>query len=730
MKPKPNWLTNMKYLYAMKYGIKFLFIFLSFYFFPLSCIYCASQSDAYYHYTLGNMAEMKGEISKAIEEYKKSVSYDTKSVFLRKKLIYLYLLAGNVKEASKEIEELSKLNPEDKEIVELLAEISIYQKKPEDAISSYEKIISTEPSNKKALYNLGILHSQTGKPEKAISYFEKYLELEPESAEIYVSIGILYQRINQLKKAEDYLKKVYEMDPNSVSALIALANLYENKREYNNAIELYEKLLEIFPDDSDLYMKIAGLYLMQKNIPKAKEYLLETEKMFPKNPWINYYLGLIMVEEKKYNDAINYFNKSAKLDKKIAEPHMQKGYVYTMQNNVKKAIESFEKAVSLKTEIADVYFFLALNYEVLNKYKKSEKYLKEAIKLEPDNPKYHFELGIVYDNLKKAEQSEESFFKVIKIDSTTAQAYNYLGYTWADKNIKLDEAEKFVKIALSIDPENPAYIDSLGWIYYRKQKYNEAIELLKKASEKINDSIIFEHLGDCYLSLGNNQMAVDSWETAYLIEKNKKIKNKIEKYKKNIVWSTDIVKLRAIRSFKGILDISGFLNSNTAYNGETFAINGPFFFKKPKQLRIELLGLFSAPQGLILLRQGTIVYITPDNIKYDLSKEFYWVKDIFNIYESEYFDDLIFITENKNSYIFSNNRIEIKIGKKTHLISEIKFFNGSIVAFSDYIQLNKLLFPQKMDFSNPAIKMKTTLILKKLNLNMNIKTDLFNIPEY
>ncbi|OGS44856.1 MAG: hypothetical protein A2539_03775 [Elusimicrobia bacterium RIFOXYD2_FULL_34_15] len=709
--------------------IKVLLILLPFYLLLLTCLFCASQPDAYYYYTLGNIAEMKGELTKAIEEYKKSASYDTKSIYIKKKLVSLYLLTGDINSASKEITEMSKIQPGDKEITELMAEVSIYQKKPEEAISAYETLLSTEPNNKQALYNLGILYAQIGKPEKAISYFEKYAQLYPDEIEVNVSIGILYQKLNQLSKAESYLKKANEADPNSTAPMIALANLYENGKEYKKAIELYDKLLKVFPDDSELVIKIAGLCLLEKDYPKAKENLLKSAQTFPKNPWINYYLGLIAIEEKNYNLAIGYFDKSINIDKKMTEPYIQRGYVYMIQGNEKQAIKSFEKSVDLGTNIPDIYFFLGLNYESQAKYKKSEKYLKKAIELEPNNPKYHFELGVVYDNLKKSTESEEEFFKVIKIDSTTAQAYNYLGYSWADKNVKLNDAEDYVKKALSIDPENPAYIDSLGWIYYRRQKYNEALEVLKKASDKADDSTILDHLGDCYLALGNTQMAVDTWQTAYLLGKTKSIEKKIKKYKKNIVWSRDMVKLKAIRSFKDIMDVSGFLSSNTSYENKTFGVNGPFFFKKPKQLRIEILGLFSAPQGLILMRQGTIAYITPDKSKYDLTDDFFWVKDIFNIFESEYFNDLKLTGENKDAYIFKNNFVEIKVEKQLCLISEIKFLNGSIVHFSNYKALGKIYFPQELIFNNPAIKMRTILMFKKLNLNKDIKVDLFNVPE-
>ncbi|MBI5573694.1 MAG: tetratricopeptide repeat protein [Elusimicrobia bacterium] len=709
---------------------KFVLLFLLTYSLTHSLTFIsASQSDAYYHYLLGNIAEMKGDLPKAIEEYKKSILYDIDSVYVKKQLVKIYILTGDMKAASEIISEISKVTPDDESTTELAAELSIYNKRPEKAISAYEKILSTEPANKKALYNLGVLYSETGKYEKAILYFEKFLQTEPDSPDVYVNIGILYSKLDRPTEAELYLKKAAEIDGNSVVGLIALAGIYEEKKDYTLAIELYDKLLKILPDDAELTMKIAGLYILQKDYLSVKKYLTAAKEKFPKNHWIDYYLGLLSLEEKDYETALKYFDKSIYLNKKSPEPHIQKGYIFTIQEDTKEAVKSFEKAVGLGAEVSDLYFFLAMNYEVLGKYKKSESYLKKAVTLEPQNSKYRFELGIVYDKLKKQELAEKEFFSVIEIDSNSAVAYNYLGYTYADKNIKLNEAEELIKKALEIDAENPAYIDSLGWVFYRKMQYAEAMTLLKKASKKLDDAVIFDHLGDCYFTLGDKEKAVDSWETSFSIEKNKAVKKKIKKHRRNLKWSKDIIKLRAMRSFKEIQDISGFVSANTIYKNEGYGVNGPFFFKKPKQLRFEILGLFSIPHGLILMRQGTIVYITPEKKIYNLTDDFFWVKDIFSIFDAECFDGLDNVSEGKNFYIFKNDLIEIKVDKKEHTVSEIKFVNGSVIIPADYKLLGKIKFPHKLNFISSGGDIKTTLILKKLNLNKNIKIDLFNVPE-
>lgn len=689
----------------------------------------ASASSAYYHYILANIAEINGDSKTAIEEYKKSVFHDCKSIYLKKQLVNLYILTGDIDTAADVISEIAVLQPDDKATAELMAEISVFRKKPQEAVSSYEKILLTDPANKKALYNLGVLYAEIKEYEKAILYFEKYLQIEPESPVVYSSIGILYQKMNRPGEAELYLKKAQQMDGDFIIPLVTLAEIYEGRKEYKKALEIYEKLLEIFPADAELFIKAAGFYLLEKDYLRAKEYLIKAKKTFSKNQWIDYYLGLIAVDEKEYVLAINYFNESIRLNKKTPDPHMQKGYVFTIQEDNKNAVKSFLQAVKLGTDIPDVYFFLAVNYEILDKYKDAEKYLSKAADLDPNNIRYHFELGVVCDKLGKATEAENAFFKVIEIDSAAAQAYNYIGYTLADKNVKLSQAEDLIKTALSIDPENPAYIDSLGWVYYRSGRYEDSLALLKKASKDLDDPVIFDHLGDCYLAIGDEQMAVDNWEASYLIEKKQTVKKKIKKYRKNIKWSAEVVSLRATRCFKDMLDISGFVSAKTNYESKIYSISGPFFFKKPKQLRLEILGFFGVPQGLVLMRQGTVVYITPDKKKYNLTDKFFWIEDIFNIFNAEYFYNLHLAAEEDNLYVFKNDRVGVKIDRQAHTISEVKFSDGSIICFAEYKLADRRNFPHKFIFTNAAADIETTVVFKKLNLNKDIKIDLFNVPE-
>ena len=131
-------------------------------------------------------------------------------------------------------------------------------------------------------------------------------------------------------------------------------------------------------------------------------------------------------------------------------------------------------------------------------------------------------LSGVYMQADKQDESEKQLEKIIAMSSETvapalrAAAENDLGYLWADRGIKLDEAEKLIRSALKVKPDSAAYLDSLGWVLFRKEKFSDAVEALEKAvsADDTEDGVLHEHLGDAYLKVGQKEKAKSTWDKA------------------------------------------------------------------------------------------------------------------------------------------------------------------------------------------------------------------------
>jgi len=205
-----------------------------------------------------------------------------------------------------------------------------------------------------------------------------------------------------------------------------------------------------------------------------------------------------------------------------------------------KAIVHLEKSLeinsALPVKISQVYLLLGIAYSSTGKNKEAIGAYKSALEKEPENEIARYNLGALYDKEGQFEDAEREFRTLIKTNPGCADAYNYLGYLYAEKGINLDEAVILIKKALSIEPDNGYFVDSLGWAYFKKGLYDEALLNLKKASLLTqNDPVIFDHLGDAYFMKGNYREAISSWEKSLEIDPhNEQIKKKIEEARKNL----------------------------------------------------------------------------------------------------------------------------------------------------------------------------------------------------
>jgi tetratricopeptide (TPR) repeat protein len=164
---------------------------------------------------------------------------------------------------------------------------------------------------------------------------------------------------------------------------------------------------------------------------------------------------------------------------------------------------------------------------------KAEEYYRKALTF-GETSSIYFNLGVACDKLNKKDEMEADLKKAIALDSSNHLALNYLGYSYllADKNIK--EALSLIEKANKLDPDNGAYIDSLGWAYYKLGKYNAAKKLLERAVQIEDDPEVMEHLGFLYYSIHDYTKAILWWSKSLERTGKKEIRDMIDKVRGTI----------------------------------------------------------------------------------------------------------------------------------------------------------------------------------------------------
>jgi tetratricopeptide (TPR) repeat protein len=223
----------------------------------------------------------------------------------------------------------------------------------------------------------------------------------------------------------------------------------------------------------------------------------------------------VYTELDENDKAFDEFKAIPDTDEHYVEARLQLAYLYDKQSDYDAAIADLNQALTKKPDDPEIMGYLVGVYQEKKDYPNAIDWAKRMVALQPRNDKYHFTLGALYDEDKQKQLGVEEMHQAISINPSNAPALNYLGYSYAESGTHLEEAERLIKRALIIEPEDGFYVDSLGWVYYRRGEYQKAVDQLERAVNLTgSDPTITEHLGDAYAKVGKGRDAQHQYEDA------------------------------------------------------------------------------------------------------------------------------------------------------------------------------------------------------------------------
>lgn len=403
-----------------------------------------------------------------------------------------YFNLENKDRALQTLEKISELRPDEFNIQYLFANLCEMEGKVDKAILGYERAMKCRKGENgpaflvDMYYRLGYLYAKKGDFQKSLDYHLKLMDtgIVSEPAKLQCDIGQTYLQINDMKKAMEAFKKAVELDPAFAHSHFYLAICYERLGDIEKAISETETYLAKYPDNWVMLLGLADLYEKTKQKDKAESLEQRAFKVLKAN-----------IDEGSKNSS----------------EYLAFSHLLRKQNQKEDAIEVLKQAAAMPLDSEtsrDIHYNLASLYYETNRY----------------------------------DMAEEELRSTLKIDPNCHQAYNFLGYFYVERGVNLDEAIQLIKKALETDPENSAYLDSLGWAYYKEatkegkiNKLELALEKLTAASQNTEDALILEHLGEVYYSLGHWEKAEELWEKAIkLQEEDTKETSTIQNIRKRI----------------------------------------------------------------------------------------------------------------------------------------------------------------------------------------------------
>ena len=526
------------------------------------------KAGALAHFVEGMAFEENGEMDRALESYRKVLNVDPGQSDLASRVAVLLIRQEDFPQAIDVLKDAIKANPNDAEPYRQLAFIyAKYLKKMDQAVDYANRAIALNPRDIETYQRLVEIELAAGEEKKALEVLDRAAKVRSDDANFWVRLGKLYAVIlyktdsppkpDELKRVNEVFKKAAEHANDDPAVLKDVADYYASSQQLKEAIALYLRVLELQPDDANAREKLATGFILTNQRGKAVEMLEQIIKQHPEKYQPYDLLAQVLDEEGRSLQRANRLDEAKATFAKVAANYEQSllinpnhaGTYLRLAELLLGPLKDPERAVKFLTEARrrfagapEIAYYLAIAQREAKQIQQAVATFEEALheaELDQDNEivnaKFYFNYGATAEQAGLYEKAADLLRKSIALDpANAAEAYNYLGYMWADHNMHLDEAEETIRRALEIEPNNGSYLDSLGWVEFRKGKFDQALADLLRAAKTIDreDPIVFEHIGDTYLKLNRVPEALESWQKALKLDpKNKSLADKIERTK-------------------------------------------------------------------------------------------------------------------------------------------------------------------------------------------------------
>jgi tetratricopeptide (TPR) repeat protein len=504
----------------------------------------------------------------AIDQYEQIVKLDPESVDDHLLLGRLYRLNNDLQKAEGELKTAIKIDPSSEEAVTTLA--MLYTDEGDTAHAL--KVLASIPDSARSakLYAaLGAAYEQRKDYKSAIDAFRHAIVLDRDNLDAIRGLAENLLNDGQLDASLEQYKVIADSNPEDAQTYVRMAEIYRRQAKYDQALENLKRADTLVPDTMDVPYSMATVYQAQGRYDDAIKLLQDLVKKTEKNETGSSQadrnnraifverLGMVYREQENYTAAIDTFRKMLTLGDENARSGYQE-IIDTYREAkqwpqatavAKEAVQKlpddrdlrmvldaqladtgeFDKAIAdirsmLKggPEDREVYLRLAIINTRTKRWNEALEALAkgEQLSTKPEDKAYvSFLRGDLYQRQKMFDQAEAEFKKVLATttptDPQSAATLNYLGYMNADRGVRLDESLNFIKQALTFEPNNGAYLDSLGWAYFKLGKYDLAEQNLTKAESHMGtDPTVQEHLGDLYQKTGRLKLAAAHWDRA------------------------------------------------------------------------------------------------------------------------------------------------------------------------------------------------------------------------
>lgn len=353
------------------------------------------------------------------------------------------------------------------------------------------------------------LAMKANKYQLAVDQSELALGFKPDLSEARVLRARALSLIGDHDSAFVEMQTLVNSDPQNFDLRLGYARMLLQAEQFNEAGQQFEVLLDQRPNDPDITYMLGLTYVQAEDYAKSKNYfkaLIDDNRRLDES---NYYLARIYEELGEPENAVKYYQDVAYGDLYL-DAAVRLADLYVKENGLDVAREHLNDVRGRVDQPEDVIRLFLAEGHILH----DEKLYNEAYELYsqgllefPKHPDLLYARALTADYIDRIDLLESDLLAILQSDPDHANALNALGYTLADRGLRIDEAQKYVERAYELKPNDPAVMDSMGWIQFRKGNYAEAENYLRKALDLMDDAEIIGHLGELLWAQGNYEEA-------------------------------------------------------------------------------------------------------------------------------------------------------------------------------------------------------------------------------
>jgi tetratricopeptide (TPR) repeat protein len=504
-------------------------------------------------------ARVLGKSKEALQLYSEYVKKYPNNATASYNLARLQLQKMDLTLAEKNASHAVRLNPDNRYFQELYTQILAINKKTKLAEEQYDLLIKKYPQDDEYIYDKAVLHIMAKEYNKALINLNELEKRMGFNEDIIIQKKNIYLKQGETDLAIKEIEKLRQEDYNSSKYDIIIADIYSDANRQDKVSQTFIDIEKKYPNDPMAQVALAQYYMEKNNTVKYNYFMQKVMKN--KNLDVDAKITLIIpalkkletdtvhrdeivnmaksiAEEsdnnkdarslyadvlyfsRKYDQALIEYNKYLDLDKNKFSVWSQVISIYSERQQLDSVISYSKKCIEVFPKNPLPYFYAGITYVQKKEQDLAITYLVKGIPLEKENKallsQFYSSLGDVYNTKKDFILSDSCFEEAIKLQPSDAGTLNNYAYYLSLRKQRLDEAEKMSKRSLELQPTSKSFLDTYGWILFQQGNYNEALIYIQKAinSNGQEDGTLFEHLGDVYFRLGQQDKANQNWKKA------------------------------------------------------------------------------------------------------------------------------------------------------------------------------------------------------------------------